>query len=212
MQEENDRRTARRPGRPKGRTGEGQPTREQVVDAAERLLTAKGHEGMSLQEVAEEAGLTKAALYHYFPDGKNQMILAVGHRMIDRDGAALQSVLARDGSLRDRLEAVTGWALGRDHQPSRMLREAARSLSPEESGAIFARFVASHHAPIDALLQTGVASGELRPHDTGFTAWALLSLISEFGADADLLPVPDLARRIVELLWDGIAARPNVNP
>jgi AcrR family transcriptional regulator len=45
----------------------GNVTRARILDAARDLFTEKGYEKVSLREVAEVVGLTKAALYYYFP-------------------------------------------------------------------------------------------------------------------------------------------------
>lgn len=191
-------------GRPRGKTKPESETRGLVVAAAGRLLSERGYEGMSLGDVAAAAGVTKAALYHYFPQGKNQLIRAVADEMITRDSAEVTGVLATAEGVRGRLEAVAGWALSQDHHPARMLRDARRFLAPEESGEVFARFLQLFHAPIEAVFQEGIQAGKLRWHDTAFATGAFLSLLAEFGAGAADFPFPDLARQIVDLLLMGL--------
>ena len=41
------------------------------------VLSAKGYEGASLNELANSSGLKKASLYHRFPGGKKDMAIAV---------------------------------------------------------------------------------------------------------------------------------------
>jgi AcrR family transcriptional regulator len=41
------------------------------------VLSAKGYDGSSLNDLAESSGLQKASLYHRFPDGKKEITLAV---------------------------------------------------------------------------------------------------------------------------------------
>jgi AcrR family transcriptional regulator len=62
--------------------------RDEFVDAAERLMAAKGYERMSIQDVLDELGASKGAFYHYF-DSKQALLEAVIERMVDR---ALDSV------------------------------------------------------------------------------------------------------------------------
>lgn len=50
---------------------------QDVLTALTKVFRAKGFEGASLKEIAEETGLKKASLYHRFPDGKKQMAEAV---------------------------------------------------------------------------------------------------------------------------------------
>ncbi len=49
----------------------------EVLTALTKVFRAKGFEGASLKEIAQETGLKKASLYHRFPDGKKQMAEAV---------------------------------------------------------------------------------------------------------------------------------------
>ena len=41
------------------------------------VLSAKGYDGASLNELAESSGLQKASLYHRFPDGKKEITSSV---------------------------------------------------------------------------------------------------------------------------------------
>lgn len=50
---------------------------QELLIALTKVFRAKGFEGASLKEIAEETGLKKASLYHRFPDGKKQMAEAV---------------------------------------------------------------------------------------------------------------------------------------
>lgn len=45
--------------------------RATILDAAAKLFAAHGFEGASLNDVAQAVGVTKAAVYHYFPTKKD---------------------------------------------------------------------------------------------------------------------------------------------
>ena len=62
--------------------------REAFVDAALRLIQAKGYEQMSIQDVLDELDASRGAFYHYF-DSKTALLEAVVTRIVD---AALASV------------------------------------------------------------------------------------------------------------------------
>lgn len=53
--------------------------REQILAAAARLLAAGTYERVSVSEVATEAGVTRALVYHYFP-GKEALVEALLRR------------------------------------------------------------------------------------------------------------------------------------
>src|SRR5947209_3369817 len=54
--------------------------REQLIDAAMPLIAEQGLAGFSLDEVARRADVTRNLLYHYFPRGRDDIIVAVGER------------------------------------------------------------------------------------------------------------------------------------
>jgi AcrR family transcriptional regulator len=51
-------------------------TRDRILDAALTLFAEKGYEATSMREIAEQLGMTKAALYYHF-DGKDSIVLAL---------------------------------------------------------------------------------------------------------------------------------------
>jgi AcrR family transcriptional regulator len=54
-----------------------QARREQLVAAAVPLASRHGPAGLSLEEVAKRAGVTRNLLYHYFPAGQSDLVGAV---------------------------------------------------------------------------------------------------------------------------------------
>ena len=54
----------RRPGRPP--QSEGAETRRHILEVATHCFLRSGYDGTSMQAIAEEAGLTRTALYNYF--------------------------------------------------------------------------------------------------------------------------------------------------
>lgn len=54
-------------GRPPGRTAQGEAMRERIYVEALRLFSSKGFEQATLREIAQNAGVSAALLYKYFP-------------------------------------------------------------------------------------------------------------------------------------------------
>jgi AcrR family transcriptional regulator len=55
--------------------------REEVVDRLSQVFQRLGYDGASLAELSRGTGLGKSSLYHYFPNGKEEMALAVLRRV-----------------------------------------------------------------------------------------------------------------------------------
>jgi AcrR family transcriptional regulator len=63
--------------------------RDAILDVAEQLIRTKGYERMSIQDVQDELGVSRGAIYHYF-DSKSALLEAVVERMVE----AIMAVLA----------------------------------------------------------------------------------------------------------------------
>jgi AcrR family transcriptional regulator len=61
--------------------------REQLIEVAMPIVAEEGIAGFSLDEVADSAGVTRNLLYHYFPRGRDDLLVAiaerVGHELTD---------------------------------------------------------------------------------------------------------------------------------
>ncbi len=60
---------------------EGGLREEQLISIAADLFARKGYEGTSLRDIAETAGITKAALYYWFPEKEALFQRVVASRM-----------------------------------------------------------------------------------------------------------------------------------
>lgn len=63
--------------------------RDAILDVAEQLIRTKGYERMSIQDVQDELGVSRGAIYHYF-SSKAALLEAVVERMVE----AIMAVLA----------------------------------------------------------------------------------------------------------------------
>ena len=56
--------------------------RDAILDVAERLMRSCGYEDMSVQDIQDELGVSRGAIYHYF-GSKGEILEAVIERMTD---------------------------------------------------------------------------------------------------------------------------------
>jgi AcrR family transcriptional regulator len=71
------------PRRARARRGEGEKLREQILEAASRLLVETGdEEAVSIRAVSEAVGVTPPSIYLHFAD-KNELIFAICERYFD---------------------------------------------------------------------------------------------------------------------------------
>jgi len=73
-------------------------TRQEILDAALVLFADQGYDKTSLREIAEEVGVTKAALYYHFRS-KEDILLALVEPIMSMQTTVVEAL--RDGRLRD---------------------------------------------------------------------------------------------------------------
>ncbi|RBM20870.1 TetR family transcriptional regulator [Streptomyces sp. PT12] len=65
-------------------TAKGAATRRRIVERAALLLRERGVVNVSLDDVREATATSKSQLFHYFPDGKSDLLLAVAVHEADQ--------------------------------------------------------------------------------------------------------------------------------
>jgi len=78
------------------RAAQAERTRQQILETAQRLFTEHGYDATSLQMIADEMGLTKAAVYYHFR-AKSDILHAAMQPGIQRLKALLDETAALRG-------------------------------------------------------------------------------------------------------------------
>jgi len=125
---------AKRRGRPAAVPGRAAaPTRELILDAAERLFAARGVDGVAVRDLAAEMGITASSLYNHFPS-KQALYDAVIERglgpIVEIVTAAWQGDLAPI-HVQGTIEALTAHLARHPHLAPLMQRALL-----EESGSV----------------------------------------------------------------------------
>jgi AcrR family transcriptional regulator len=175
-----------------------------ILDAAVELLAEEGYERMSMESVAQRAGVGKPTIYRRWPS-KQAMVIEALARLSDA------MVVPVSGTVRERLTAMTEqlWAkAGRAHGDrttllSHLVGEIHRS--PELRDAVQTTFIGNRRRRIVALLAEGVEAGEIAANtDLEVTADLILSpLLARKLVTGGKISAA-VGRRIVDLLFDGI--------
>lgn len=69
--------------------------RQQMIERAAALLARKGLQGTSFSEVLEASGAPRGSLYHHFPGGKDELVLAAVSAVGAQMGGALENLSGR---------------------------------------------------------------------------------------------------------------------
>lgn len=124
----------------------GPTTRDRILDVALRLFTEKGFDATSLQEVADELGFTKAALYYHYRS-KEDILMALHMRMHEIGRQALDELA--DGPV-----TLSAWESLLDSLLDEMLSQRPLILMHERNQAALERLHRNedHDAQHDDLL------------------------------------------------------------
>jgi AcrR family transcriptional regulator len=88
-------------------TSKGAATRARIVESAADLVLAHGVGGTSLDDIRAGTATSKSQLFHYFPGGKNELVVAIAEFQAGRVLQAQQPYL-------DRLDTWPDWQGWRD--------------------------------------------------------------------------------------------------
>ncbi len=166
------------------RLEEKEARRDQILDAAEHVLAAKGFDRTVLADVADRARLSRGLLYTYFRD-KVDLYHAVGVRARDELRGQFEAAAAgRDRGV-DQVHAI-GRAYVRFSQERPVLFEAlARSEASDVDDDARPYELADIQASRRVLgvladaIERGVADGSVRPdvgdpHETALALWGVV--------------------------------------
>ena len=64
---------------PSGLTAKGTATKQLIIAGAAEVLIDRGVINTTLDDICRHAGISKSQLFHYFPDGKEELFTAVSH-------------------------------------------------------------------------------------------------------------------------------------
>lgn len=65
-------------------TAKGRATRQRIIEGAAAYLRSDEAAGVTLDDIRAITGTSKGQIFHYFPDGKEELFLAVARHEADR--------------------------------------------------------------------------------------------------------------------------------
>lgn len=170
--------------RPTRRERERERHRQEILDAARRVVTTRGLDGVTVEEVAREAEFAVGSIYRHFRSKDElvqELLVALSARYLDELGAAIDA----PGPFDEVLEHVVQLAHDRHValQPILQAFFAAPGPIPRAgtpSGDALGGLRARYQASFRRLVARGQADGRLRHGDPAPVALALTGLVTTF--------------------------------
>jgi AcrR family transcriptional regulator len=152
--------------------------RASLIEHATQHFAERGYVGASLRDLAQEAGVTAAAVYYHFAK-KEDLLREIVSSGLDRLSEKVVSALAGGGSAEQRLEALVRAHLGYNVEyprESKIIIEESRFLNPVDYAAAREKQLAILHA-YRACIRQLITAGQLADIDPSLPAFGIISVI-----------------------------------
>ena len=185
--------------------------RERILDSCLEMFAKYGFRKASLDDIVKPLGVTKAALYHHFPDGKGEIFHAVitreEQRVLDQMRLAIKAGDFPWGQLR-RLLVVKLKHL----QLFQSLLDVAREAGGQVA-RISAECEASFHKEerdlIAGILRNAKERGIFKKRDPDRVAYLIQRI--QYPLDCSQKGMEKLVEEVLDILLYGIAERVKLN-
>jgi AcrR family transcriptional regulator len=182
--------------------------RARILAVAREAFVTRGYVDVSMQEIADAAGLTKAAIYYHFAD-KEALFEQVLVEEVDRICLGVAEQLALGPPLRDQIARVARFAFETSRGDfGRLLADAHRYCGKERMWAI-KDHVNHPYDLIRAAFEQAQQRGEIRVVDLNVTLALFFSMLAsqmkgtDFGPKIELAP-ETLAGIVADMVMRGI--------
>jgi AcrR family transcriptional regulator len=153
-------------------------TRRRLLEAARELIREKGHERLTMEEVARRAGMTSGAIYGNFKN-REELFIALGHAY----WAPIRPKIRPESTFEEKMRAFA---------------EATVAAIPERRLAAVGRLTGIAYALTHEELRTRVQEETAASYELG-VAW-LRSVVAE----SDLPMAPELLVPVIHALTEGL--------
>jgi AcrR family transcriptional regulator len=185
-----------------------QATRDTVVDTALRLFTERGYLGVRVEDIASEAGVSRATFYKHFAE-REEILAELFERLLGTETESSPAGPAPTGSTEDQVTAAIE-AAARQMLQKEQLARFIYSLPVRHSTLLRpgARSTPGVLMQVGRLLEHGLATGEIHndlPVDllTRHVHAALETAMRDWAEDRTAEPIAHL-RALLGLAFHGI--------
>lgn len=187
--------------------------KQQILDAAITVFARLGFRTARMDDVAEQAGLSKAALYLYYKS-KDAIIAALLQRLFTQEFKQLQALVesGREGLVVEQLLILTRQFTSMMQWMSRLMPIAfefyAIAGRDKQVRQFLKEYFTDYRRLLARLIERGIAQGEFRDIDATATAITLTALFEGlallFFVDPEATRWADQTETSVRLLLSGL--------
>jgi len=86
--------------------GSKMDTKSLIVDMATKLFQKKGYKGVGLTEILKACNITKGGLYHHFPNGKEELLIACLQSLNEAITTDIELIFQQHPSTQEATQAI----------------------------------------------------------------------------------------------------------
>jgi len=184
-----------------------------ILGAAQALFLNQNYADVTMDDIAEAAGVTKGALYHHFAN-KEALYLAMMHADLEEKKALFQAAVESQGTCRERLRRMPQIFLELSREKRDLIKLVRRDVNvfkdPLRSQLVRA-YQAALPEQIEIILRDGIRDGELAPADPRLLAWlhvALVDVVLTRYAESVLQSQENVLDFVTNLFFNGAGKAP----
>jgi len=81
-------------------------TKSLIIDTASTLFQQKGYKSVGLSEILKACNVTKGALYHHFPNGKEELLITCLHAINETITTDIEAIFRQHLSTKDAIQSI----------------------------------------------------------------------------------------------------------
>jgi AcrR family transcriptional regulator len=161
---------------------EASNVRGRIIEEATNLFVLHGYHGISMREIAEAVGISKAGLYYHFRD-KEALFLAILNEHLEHLERLIKDARKAGPTTREQVAALVRAILEQVPDQRAIIRLASQEMPhiSQTARAEFSRLYQEKFlGQIQDILRDGIIAGEVRAMDVSLATWVLLGMMYPF--------------------------------
>jgi AcrR family transcriptional regulator len=150
-----------------------------ILRSAGALFLSKNYADVTMEDIAEAAGVTKGAVYHHFAS-KEALYMAMMDSFLMEMRDRFQTAVASPGTCRKRLRKLTEIFLQLPRERRDIMKLVRRDINifkdPVRSQLVRA-YQSALPEQIEIIIRDGIRDGELAPTDARLLSWVHVAIV-----------------------------------
>jgi AcrR family transcriptional regulator len=194
----------------------GKERREQLLDVGRRVFAERGLDGVSIEEIAAQAGVSKPVVYEHF-GGKEGLYAVVVDREVERF-LRMATELLQGEDTTEKFEVAAVMLLRYIEDNSDGFRILVRDSDPASGSGTFTSLISDIAGQVEYILADVLKARGYDPKLAPMYARMLVGMVAFAGQwwlDVRKPGLEEMAAHLVNLAWNGLSQldpRPRISP